>query len=124
MITLAAAGVVAVGLLVYEFADGAASFGGGGITEACSAEPTYPGSGITAEAQQLIEQALFDTACALATPITDVMVALPGAPSLSELKQEAQSTFQQELASIADGLPQVVTNAIDQALAGTPLAAR
>jgi MFS family permease len=122
VIALAAAGVVAVGLLVYEFVDGAASFGSGGITEACSADPTYPGSGITAEAQQLIEQALFDTACALAAPITDVVEALSGAPSLSELKQEAQSTFQQELASLTDGLPQVVTNAIDQALAGTPLA--
>jgi MFS family permease len=122
LIALAAAGVVAVGLLVYEFADGAASFGSGGITEACSAEPTYPGSGIAAEAQQVIEEALFDTACALAAPITDVVEALSGAPSLSELKAEAQSTFQQELASLTSGLPQPLTNAIDQALAGTPLA--
>jgi MFS family permease len=122
LVALTAAGAVAVSLLVYELADGAASFGSGGITEACSAEPTYPGSGIAAEAQQVIEDALFDTACALAAPITDVVEALSGAPSLSELKAEAESTFEQELASLTAGLPQPLTNAIDQALAGTPLA--
>jgi len=118
---LAAVGAVAVGLLFYELADGAASFGGGGIAEACESAPTYPGTGVVAEAQQLIEDALYATACALAQPISDVVHALSGAPSPSELKAEAQSTFQQELASLTAGLPQPVTNAIDQALQGTPL---
>jgi MFS family permease len=120
---LGAVAVVAVGLLVYEFADGAASFGGGGITEACAAEPTYPGTGIAAEAQQLIEDALFATACALAQPLSEVVHALSGAPSPAELKTEAQSTFQQELASLTAGLPQPVVNAVDKALQSTPLAA-
>lgn len=119
---LAAIGAVAVGLLVYELADGAASFGAGGIGEACSAEPAYPGTGVAAEAQQLIEDALYATACALAQPIADVVSALSGAPSPAELKAQAKSAFDQELASLTAGLPQPVTNAIDQALEGTPLA--
>jgi MFS family permease len=122
LVALAAVGVVAVGLLVYEFADGAVSFGGGGVAEACAAEPTYPGTGIAAEAQQVIEDALYETACALAQPISDVVGALSGAPSPAELKAEAQSTFQQELTSLTAGLPQPVVGAIDQALQGTPLA--
>lgn len=119
---LAAVCVVAVGLLVYELAGGAASFGGGGIAEACAAEPTYPGTGIAAEAQRLIEDALYETACALAQPISDVVGALAGAPSPAELEAQARSTFQEELASLTAGLPQSVTSAIDQALRGTPLA--
>jgi hypothetical protein len=93
-----------------------------GVSEACSAQPTYPGSGVTAEAQRVIEEALHATACTLAAPVSNVVEAVSGVTPPAKIKTNIENTFQKELSSLTAGLPSAVTNAIDKALQGTPLA--
>jgi hypothetical protein len=52
-----------------------------------------------------------------------VVDALSGVTPPSQVKANIEATFQQELSSLTAGLPAPVTNAVDQALQGTPLAA-
>jgi hypothetical protein len=70
----------------------------------------------------VIEEALHATACTLAAPVSNVVEAVSGVTPPSKIKTNIENTFQKELSSLTAGLPSAVTNAIDKALQGTPLA--
>lgn len=135
--SLAAAGAAAVvlagvGLLVYEFVDGAASFGKGGLEAACSDRPPSQATsgGAVGEVQIALENAVYDAACALGQSAPELISTLSNLPApadavealkdavtsrLGDLSASVKSEAQAKLQELAQSDPvQLVTGGIQR----------
>lgn len=105
---IAAAGAIAVvlagvGLLAYEFSAGAASFGEAGLAAACDNRPQSQAaaSGPVGEVQIMLEDAIYDAACAIGESAPELIAKLSKIPPPDDAVQALKTALENRIGQLS-----------------------